>query len=179
MPISLVCPQCGIIAKSGKLSCCGRGGSWFGNCGVAGEAKLGHEWSEGFQACKAQSQSETVVGQQLHDTQHESNTMSNDIDTKNFTASANMVTSALDNLSTDSSTTTSLSMPTITVASVFMSHTSTDVAPVHTSEHTSMTAQGCRQVQSVIVQIGSRIPKHFGICCLVSNLIISLTGIQI
>ena len=27
--ISSVCPKCGIIAKSGKISCCGRGGSWF------------------------------------------------------------------------------------------------------------------------------------------------------
>ena len=151
--MDLACPKCGIIVKSDKLSCCGRGGSWFGNCGVAGEANLDHEWSEGFQACKARSQSENVVDPQLHDTQHESNAMSNDADRINFTASANMVTSTLANLSTDSSTTTSLSMPTITAASVFMPHTSTDVAPVHTSEHTSMTAQGCRQLQSVIVQI--------------------------
>ena len=47
------CPQCGAIGKSGKYSCCGRGGSWFGNCGGVGHIKLGHTWYEGIQACKA------------------------------------------------------------------------------------------------------------------------------
>jgi hypothetical protein len=28
-----VCRKCGTIAKSRKSSCCGRGGSWFRNCG--------------------------------------------------------------------------------------------------------------------------------------------------
>ena len=70
--IELACPKCGIIGKSGKLSCCGRGGSWFGNCGSAGEAKLDHKWSEGVEACKAWSQPEIVVGQQLHGAQDES-----------------------------------------------------------------------------------------------------------
>ena len=61
-----MCPKCGITTKSGKLSCCGRGGSWFGNCGAAGEGEFDHEWSEGFEACKARSQSEIVVGQHSH-----------------------------------------------------------------------------------------------------------------
>ena len=52
-----VCVKCGTIAKSGKISCCGRGGSWFSNCGGAGNAKLGHAWHDGIQACKARSQS--------------------------------------------------------------------------------------------------------------------------
>ena len=29
------------MEKSGKLSCCARGGAWFNNCGDAGDAKFG------------------------------------------------------------------------------------------------------------------------------------------
>ena len=58
------CPRCGTIGKSGKLSCCGRGGSWFKNCGGAGNTKLYHTWHEGIQACKERLQSKTVTGQQ-------------------------------------------------------------------------------------------------------------------
>ena len=61
-----VCPRCGTIGKSGKPSCCGRGGAWFKNCGGAGNAELDHSWFEGIQACKARSQSKTAFGQQLN-----------------------------------------------------------------------------------------------------------------
>merc|ERR1712037_324506 len=40
--MSLVCPKCATIKKSGKMSCCGRGGSWYKNCGAAGNIKLDH-----------------------------------------------------------------------------------------------------------------------------------------
>ena len=50
-----VCLKCGIIEKSGKSSCCGRGGSWFGNCGSVGNGNLDHTWYEGIQFCKTQS----------------------------------------------------------------------------------------------------------------------------
>ena len=63
------CPKCGTIAKSGESSCCGRGGSWFKNCGGVGNAKLHHTWYEGIQACKARSQSMTVVDEQLNGAQ--------------------------------------------------------------------------------------------------------------
>ena len=63
-PVSPVCPECGIVQKSGKMSCCGRGGSWYGNCGGAGNAILEHMWHEGIQVCTAR-QSRTVLGQQL------------------------------------------------------------------------------------------------------------------
>ena len=59
--ISSVCGKCGTSAKSGKISCCGRGGSWFGNCG---SAELDHTWYEGIQVCKIQTQSKTASGQQ-------------------------------------------------------------------------------------------------------------------
>ena len=46
------CPKCGRIKKSGKLSCCARGGAWFNNCGDVRESKFHHTWVEGMQACK-------------------------------------------------------------------------------------------------------------------------------
>ena len=57
--ISSECPRCGTIAKSGKTSCCGRGGDWFKNCGGVGNTKLHHTWYEGVQACKARSRFKT------------------------------------------------------------------------------------------------------------------------
>ena len=47
------CPKCGAVTKSGKLSCCARGGSWFKNCGDAGDTQFDHTWTEGFQTCKS------------------------------------------------------------------------------------------------------------------------------
>ena len=44
--------MCGTTKKSGKLSCCARGGAWFKNCGDAGDMKFDHTWVEGIQACK-------------------------------------------------------------------------------------------------------------------------------
>ena len=51
--IDSICPECGIIKKSGKMSCCGRGGSWFGNCGSVGNANFDHTWHGGITVCKA------------------------------------------------------------------------------------------------------------------------------
>ena len=62
--VNVVCPKCGNIGKSGKRSCCGRGGSWFQNCGGAGNKRLRHTWSEGLQACKAGKQYRIVGAQQ-------------------------------------------------------------------------------------------------------------------
>ena len=50
---ALRCPKCGAAKKSGKLSCCARGGAWFKNCGDVGDMKFDHTWAEGFQACKS------------------------------------------------------------------------------------------------------------------------------
>ena len=49
------CSKCGITKKSGKRSCCARGGSWFNNCGDAGDMQFDHTWAEGIQACKRTS----------------------------------------------------------------------------------------------------------------------------
>ena len=75
--IGLVCPECGSIDKSGKSSCCGRGGSWFGNCGSAGGMKLDHTRHEGIWACKAR-QFQAEASQQLHASQAKSNASSDD-----------------------------------------------------------------------------------------------------
>ena len=45
------CPNCGTLKKSGKLSCCAPGGTWFQNCGDGSNSNLGHTWFEGIQAC--------------------------------------------------------------------------------------------------------------------------------
>ena len=46
------CVKCGTTRKSGKRSCCARGGNWFKNCGDAGDTKFDHTWSEGIRACE-------------------------------------------------------------------------------------------------------------------------------
>ena len=46
------CSKCGNIKKSGKLSCCARGGAWYKNCGDEGDAKFGHTWAQGIHACE-------------------------------------------------------------------------------------------------------------------------------
>merc|ERR1712037_210477 len=54
---SSTCAVCGSVKKSRKKSCCGRGGSWYKNCGSAGNKrskKIGHTWFEGIQVCKQQ-----------------------------------------------------------------------------------------------------------------------------
>ena len=58
MAVGLVCPKCGTVKKSGKMSCCGRGGSWFRKCGSFGNT---HTWYEGIQICKTRSRS--IAGQ--------------------------------------------------------------------------------------------------------------------
>ena len=60
--INSVCPKCGIIAKPGEFSCCGRSGSWFGNCGSATNAMHDHTWYEGIRACKTLAQSKAAIG---------------------------------------------------------------------------------------------------------------------
>ena len=50
MEITSKCRKCDM--RSRKPSCCARGGSWFGNCGKAGDSNFDHTWPEGIQACK-------------------------------------------------------------------------------------------------------------------------------
>ena len=48
-----VCPKCVKINKSGKRSCCARGGAWFKTCGDVIDTQFRHTWAEGIQACKS------------------------------------------------------------------------------------------------------------------------------
>ena len=48
--IGSICSKCGIIKKSGKISCCAPGGAWFNHCGSG--VNVEHTWFEGLQACK-------------------------------------------------------------------------------------------------------------------------------
>ena len=58
------CPKCGTTKKSGKRSCCARGGAWFKSCGDAGNKQFDHTWAEGIQACKHTSSSTSVESPQ-------------------------------------------------------------------------------------------------------------------
>ena len=46
------CIKCGTTKKSGKRSCCARGGAWFKKCGDADDTKFDHTWTEGIETCK-------------------------------------------------------------------------------------------------------------------------------
>ena len=46
------CDKCVTTKKSGKSSCCARGGAWFKNCGDVGDPMFDHTWAEGIQACR-------------------------------------------------------------------------------------------------------------------------------
>merc|ERR1712187_391231 len=48
------CAKCGTVGKKKRPSCCGKGGSWFRDCGSAGNKKVGHTWFEGIAVCKPQ-----------------------------------------------------------------------------------------------------------------------------
>ena len=47
------CSACTTFNKSGKVSCCAPGGSWFNKCGSAGNLERRHTWFEGIQACNS------------------------------------------------------------------------------------------------------------------------------
>ena len=61
-----VCSKCATIGRSGKSSCCGRGGSWFGNCGNAGDTTVEHRWYEGLQVCRTGSGQESIVAEEMN-----------------------------------------------------------------------------------------------------------------
>ena len=52
-PVNSICSKCGSLKRSGKRSCCARGGAWFKNCGDAGDTQFDHTWAEGMKACKS------------------------------------------------------------------------------------------------------------------------------
>ena len=130
MTITAICTQCGITKKSGEMSCCGRGGSWFGNCGSTGDIDFDHTWHEGLQACKAQTQSKVVVGQQLNEAPQQRNGSSNGDVNANFRT-------------------------VVASARLFVSTTSADIATDHNNNDNRLmvTSQGCKQVFYIPVHI--------------------------
>ena len=165
------CLRCGTIAKSGKSSCCGRGGSWFKNCGGTGKKKLRHTWYEGIQACKVRTQSKAVVGQksnsvqQKHTDSSQGTAMANYKEviasTKMFAfTSVNASTSVSDTTSIVTSTYTSDNVSLTALAHTFMTNTLTirntfTTSSTHTSVSTSITTQGCANLLQITVFIST------------------------
>ena len=163
-----LCHRCGIITKSGEMSCCGRGGSWFKNCGGAGNTKLHHTWYEGIQACKARSQSKTVIGQELNVAQQKDIDSSQGDGTSNYkVVIATTRTSVFTSVNTPSETApidTSTSTPWNTPDNIQITpsdHTLTTNTPTntfmtssaHTSASTSITKRGCVNLLKITVHI--------------------------
>ena len=57
------CHKCGTSKKSGKRSCCARGGAWFKNCGDKRETEFDHSWAEGIQSCESVATAVSVESQ--------------------------------------------------------------------------------------------------------------------
>merc|ERR1712224_104151 len=45
------CDKC-VVSQNGGKTCCGKGGSWEGQCGRIGDTKFQHTWVEGIKVCK-------------------------------------------------------------------------------------------------------------------------------
>ena len=133
------CPRCGAIAKSGKTSCCGRGGSWFKNCGGVGSTKFQHTWYEGIQACKARSQSKTVIGQQLNGAQQKEIDSSRGVGMENYKSLISTTnTFVFTSVNTSTSTSDTTSIATSTYTSVKVSITTSTHTLMETPTNTLM-----------------------------------------
>ena len=137
------------------MSCCGRGGSWFKNCGGGGNTKFQHTWYEGIQACKTQSKFNTVIGQQLNGAQQKgvgSSQRAGRASYKAVIAAANTFTFTTVNTSTPMPDTTpiitSTYTPDVSITTNILMTSST-----HTSISTSITTQGCVNLLKMIVHI--------------------------
>ena len=162
-----VCPRCGTIAKSGKMSCCGRGGSWFKNCGGTVNTKRHHTWYEGIQACKTRSQSKAYIGNQLnvdpqkdiHSSQgvHMANQKSVIAATKEFEfTSINTSTPMSGETTIVTSTYTADHVSTTMSVRALMTNSSTNIAMIsltHAPASTSITTQGCVNLLKITVHI--------------------------
>ena len=163
--VSVVCPRCGTIGKSGGMSCCGRGGYWFKNCG--GTGKIQHTWYEGIQACKARSQSKTIGGQQLNVAQQKDILLDSSQGT-NMTYYKSAIATIKESV-TSVSTSTSMSDTSIvtatytsdyasiaTSARTLMTNTSTNIEmtyPFNTSVSTPKTTCGCAKLLKITLHI--------------------------
>merc|ERR1712032_833458 len=163
-----VCQRCGTIAKSGKPSCCGRGGSWFKNCGGGGNTKHPHTWYDGIQACKARSQSKRVIDNQLDLAQQKQARSSQGagmdtykavtIATKTFTVTSVKSSTRMseDTTSIVTSTNTLDNVIIITSAPTLITNTPTNTlmtSPTHSSAITPMITRGFVSLLKIIVHM--------------------------
>ena len=167
-PTRVVCLTCGAIKKTGKLSCCARGGSWFGKCGGAGDTKFKYTWVEGIQACKAR-QSKAVID--LQQTAVEEKNKTSSIDPGMIMTSKTVIMSTVTAPSTvlaNTATTTSTTTPVMQIGPiapavksihteadrVSMREASIDVASPHTSASTSLVTRGYEIVSVIAGYVG-------------------------
>ena len=157
---SSVCPKCGTIAKSGKASCCGRGGSWFQNCGGVANTILRHTWYEGIQACKkAWSQSRIAVGQRDKGfiTAAKPFIFSSAIMSTSMagTTPVIMTSSMSSSMSTAHGivTTNSKVIAGVGVTIMSMSDNMSIPAPIIASVGTSVATQGCENLMNIVFHI--------------------------
>ena len=159
-----VCSRCGTMGKSGQRSCCGRGGSWFKNCGGGGSINLQHTWYEGIQACKARSQFNNVIGHELRgaqqkgaDSSHGPGDKTAIAATHTFTFTLSVNTSALMPNTTPIFTSTyTPDNVLITTSKIKLINTSSKIEMInstHTSVSTSINSKGCVHLLDVFVHI--------------------------
>ena len=169
--VSSVCPKCG-IAKSGKSSCCGRGGSWHTSCGSAYNTRLQHTWYEGLHACKAWARSRIAVGRQNDAAQQKRVITAAKpfafwaVNTSTSMAKPTSITMTNSRLSTaDGILTTNSKIAGVAVTAIYMSDnmsistssitsinmsTSTPIIP---PASTSVTMQGCEKLMKIVFHI--------------------------
>ena len=177
-PTRVVCLTCGAIKKTGKLSCCARGGSWFGKCGGAGNTNREHTWSEGLQACEAR-QAKAVMGLQQTAVEHKNYNSSDDavmgINSKTGSVATHIISSKPVNAPMSVATTIPVRMNTQTATSTITptrmqmgpiahvvnrvstdldSKASADIVSLHTSTSTPLAVQGLKNVSTIVVDIG-------------------------
>ena len=138
-----VCPQCGTVQRSGKSSCCGRGGSWFGQCGNAGNKHFGHTWYEGIRVCNVR-QTQVAAQQQLEAFQPDRNASSYNGSSHMNSQVAIAATHKFLFKTANTSTATFTVFPTITQSPVSVS----TGLPLQTSAHSSSAARECVQLLS-------------------------------
>ena len=138
------------------MSCCGRGGSWFKNCGGVASTKLHHTWHEGIQACKARSQSKTAIGQQLNGAQRTGMDSSQDVGIANDKAVIAATNKFTFTSVTLTSTNTPESVPITNTFQTLVPNTLTNTfmtSPTHTSVSTPMTTLGRVNVLKITVHV--------------------------
>jgi len=143
--------------KSGKKSCCARGGSWFRDCGSPKNKKRGHTWFEGIQACQTnRAQLKTLRGQQSNAAQQPNS--ADDIGTANSRAvvTAAQTPNASDIESTEYDTGKANSKSIATAASTIVSRlmtTTTIAAAITTTTTIAQTAKEALIATDWILQV--------------------------